>query len=1548
MMNRSAPFDFNPVNFKPSLITLAVLACLNTLTAQANPVAPTVTNGNASFANSGNTLTITNTPNTIINWQQFGINANETVRFIQQAPTSMVLNRVTGGDPSRLLGTLQSNGRVILENGRGIYISKDAVIDVAGFIATTLHITDKDFLAGKLRFNADKETPGSVVNDGEIRAASGGFVYLVAPQVENNGVMTSPSGEAILAAGNSVELVDSADPSLRVLVSAKSQDVNLSQLMTSHNGNVFSVVNSGKVSANTAVAGVDGKIYFQSAGNVQTTSTSVVEAKGNVQTDGGMIRAFAKGNGYYSGKFDVSGRNGGLVETSGHWLSIAGTHVNATPMISTGKMGNWLLDPVDITITHGAASTTFSSIYSPSTTTTITDGDINAALTTSSLTIQTSGGSGGNGDITFNTNGIAIGPSSGSTFAPVLSLVADRNINNINGTFSAGGSGFSVRLKALTGTMSTSAGSTLNLVGGSSGSQTLGVQVMNASSGGGVWNNAGTINWTGVSTVRLFDASAATLNNTATGILNITSSQGWAFLSDVNLGGSTQGGIINNSGILNVNQSTGFEALLNNTSTGTIHLTSGSGLSVQNAGVLSGTITLDVGTTMSLTETHGGSQTFNNTLINGGGTLALYPAASAVNFTGSVVLNNVALQIYRSSLSAQNLTLQNSSSMTAFNTALNLTASGNFVLDNSYVQGYSTAPVNITAGSITITNSSSVYSGGNVSLTTTIGDMVFSNDAAITAANGTMNLTSAANIRLLAGSTLTSSVDVYSSGEMTVTAAGNLIVQGGSAVGVLDCSDGCSYNTSSAYASLWSDGNQTITVGGGVDVLGGSNGGILVNLTQDPSWTGGKYSDGNFAEIVASGNQTVVSGGDIRVKGGTGINDSAVIQTGHHDFINGIQTITYGGNQKIIFTSAGLNLKVEGGGGFGSQAFVMSNGNNQVVEGGNNGGSGPSHNDAFNPIIVVNGGGAGELDGDYNAEAGIGIKTDPSSSRGSQTIYAASINLNGGSAPDAGAYISSKNADQVLKVGTTSSYTGAINMTAGSGSGIAVGIGSASSDVNLTVSAGSLAMTSTSSAKAILGAIGCNGSNNCSTSTVGNNATISATLNGGNLTMNGTRSSIGSEKGHAAITLTGTGTASSFLLNNGNIGTSDTVLTSADTVTIAVNSGTSGGISQAAGGSIRTNTLSVTARGGGVDLSGTNVIKGTLTASDLGSAGVSGVVNVILTELDAATSTIIRPTNVALNSSLNNVALTVIGDWDFASSGTSLSSGGTATSAGLTVSGNLVANGFQATGSVDFTVASGGNMTLSVSSTSGAGDLSFIAGNQLDFTSGTINRTGNVTLAAGSVLNINGNISTTATASLAAPTINLNAGSISAGNIQVVASGLLVKSGLFAQSINVVADTLKVDGGNITKTGSGKLDIKTTQDLTVTNSGHIFGDPDVDGITVGGTLFMDNGGTIESGSVASVYLNFPGLASGGFVVDGVLGAITGSTGAGFYAAGNPAVLGTNLHVTYGLNNQIPHELIGTGSGAGAGSGAGGSGTFPASVSSDPNSEDKKDEPKECS
>ena len=260
--------------------------------ALSNPTGPTVVNGAATFATSGPTLTVTNGPNAIISWQGFSIGAGEATLFNQPSAASAVLNRVTSQDPSSILGALRSNGRVFLINPNGITFGEGAVVDVAGLVASSLNLSNTDFLSGRMRF---VHTPGAgpVVNNGSITTSGANApVYLVGPSVTNGGVITSPRGEVILAAGDSVEVLDPATPDVTVQITAPGNQVlNMGSVIapSGHIGIHAGHFNqNGVVQATTAVAGDDGRIVLSATGSANFAPDSLTRADGTISTGGSI------------------------------------------------------------------------------------------------------------------------------------------------------------------------------------------------------------------------------------------------------------------------------------------------------------------------------------------------------------------------------------------------------------------------------------------------------------------------------------------------------------------------------------------------------------------------------------------------------------------------------------------------------------------------------------------------------------------------------------------------------------------------------------------------------------------------------------------------------------------------------------------------------------------------------------------------------------------------------------------------------------------------------------------------------------------------------------------------------------------------------------------------------------------------------------------------------------------------------------------------------------------------------------------------------------
>jgi len=321
---------------RPNLIAASVAACFAVSSASvlANPTDPTVVSGSASFSSAANALTVTNSNNAIINWQGFSIGVNEITRFVQPSSASAVLNRVTGAGgviPQSVIdGVLASNGRVFLLNPSGIVIGATAQIDVAGMVASSLNLSNEDFLSGRLRFT---EVPGAgaVVNNGAIETPSGGRVYLVAPSVENNGLIRSPQGEIVLAAGKEVELVSESSPFVTVRVTADAeQAVNLGQ-MISEAGRIGMfgalVRQAGVAQANSAVVGENGQIRLVATKDLNVEAGSTTTANG--PSGGSVLLQAEGGTNLVAGRVEATGSagKGGQVQALGLRVGVIGSGV---------------------------------------------------------------------------------------------------------------------------------------------------------------------------------------------------------------------------------------------------------------------------------------------------------------------------------------------------------------------------------------------------------------------------------------------------------------------------------------------------------------------------------------------------------------------------------------------------------------------------------------------------------------------------------------------------------------------------------------------------------------------------------------------------------------------------------------------------------------------------------------------------------------------------------------------------------------------------------------------------------------------------------------------------------------------------------------------------------------------------------------------------------------------------------------------------------------------------------------------------------------------
>lgn len=340
------------------------------------PTGGQVVSGKVGFAQNGNTLTIDqNSRRAIIDWQSFDIGSGNTVTFHQPGRDSVALNRVLGSDPSAIYGHLQANGQVFLVNPYGVYFAPGAQVDVGGLVASTLNISDNDFLHDKYQFSGSSSA--GVRNDGSIQAEKEGYVALLGRTVDNHGSITTLRGATALGAGASVSLTLAGQD----LVSFQVDGAALDAL----------VANGGVITA-------DGGRVVLSAQAKDALLQTVVNNQGRIQAQtvrshGGTIDLLGgdAGTVQVAGTLDASApttSDGGVIETSGAHLKVADGAV-LTEESAHGDDGSWLIDPQDFTIAASGGD--------------ISGTTLSANLAKGSVTIKsTTGGTGGHGDIFVN------------------------------------------------------------------------------------------------------------------------------------------------------------------------------------------------------------------------------------------------------------------------------------------------------------------------------------------------------------------------------------------------------------------------------------------------------------------------------------------------------------------------------------------------------------------------------------------------------------------------------------------------------------------------------------------------------------------------------------------------------------------------------------------------------------------------------------------------------------------------------------------------------------------------------------------------------------------------------------------------------------------------------------------------------------------------------------------------------------------------------------------------------------------------------------------
>lgn len=359
---------------KPTPVLMAVMAlATGSALAQGLPQGGTVVSGAATINQSGAAMTVTQqTDRLVTDWQRFSVGQGHTLTFVQPSASAVALNRVIGSDASVIQGALRANGHVFLVNPNGVLFSPTAEVNVGGLVASTLSISNEDFLAGRHRFSGGSTQ--AVVNQGHI---TGSAVAFIAARVVNQGDITAPGGTVALGAGRTVVLDLGGPVKLEVQEGALEALISQGGAIRAPGGIVYLAARSAGDLAATV-------IRHTGTTEAQTLATG---ERGQIMLLGGLDRDRIDVGGVLDASAP-SGGDGGFIETSAARVILAGD-LRVTTAAPQGRTGTWLIDPQDFTIAATGGD--------------MTGAQLTTALTSNNVTIESSTGqNGGAGDLFVN------------------------------------------------------------------------------------------------------------------------------------------------------------------------------------------------------------------------------------------------------------------------------------------------------------------------------------------------------------------------------------------------------------------------------------------------------------------------------------------------------------------------------------------------------------------------------------------------------------------------------------------------------------------------------------------------------------------------------------------------------------------------------------------------------------------------------------------------------------------------------------------------------------------------------------------------------------------------------------------------------------------------------------------------------------------------------------------------------------------------------------------------------------------------------------------
>jgi len=917
----------------------AAMAATAPPASNALPQGGVVAAGNAQIGSAGaNSLQVNqSSQRAVINWSSFDIGSQAKVQFVQPNADASVLNRVLANDPTQIFGQLSANGQVYIVNPSGIVFGKGSRVDAGALVATTLNSTDDDFMAGRRNFTRGAAN-GSVVNEGSLNVAPGGYVALLGASVTNSGSISAPGGSALLAAGDAVQLpltssgritLEVAPATINAVVSNSGEGV-----ISAPDGQVYiSATAAGSAAAQafnrglidvSSANGVGGTVTLRgqqvnladgsrilatgasgggtvqvggevqdvgpnSASAVHVEPNALIDASATERGNGGKVSLWSRDYTGYFGQIRARGGayggNGGFVEVSSKDRLAFNPAHPVDILAPFGARGTLLLDPGTIIICHTgdagcAGALSVSAIQGDASTTStdyLLDTTLATALTSGNVVLTASVAI---KDSTANVNVNTAAGGSLSLTAPNITLLGSYGVNG--GMVLAN----TDTTSKISGIISGAGGLTYN----GTSSSVLAMSAVNTYTGA-TNINTGTVNLQGSGSIN--NSSSVSLNNAKLGLVNVSS--GAFTITSYNLNNLS----LNNSTLSLPSIGVVGDAETSITSNAPITITGASNAINWNAGGTyqrllalpaltgSGTLTLNQAGNLSEIAISGNMSGFSGKIINnvlvGNGTLDIESANGWGSGTvqvnsGSFYANYAGQALYRIGISKVAANINQPASSLIMN-------GGNFYSSYNVAIG----ALNGTGGQVNVA-SAKTFTTGSLNSADSYAGVIAGAGGFIKVGTGTQTLTG---------------VSTYTGG--TTLSAGTLQIGNGttstsstaSVAGAITDNANLVYNYGSSAASTISN---TITGSGTLAATSGSGLTIAAPVTLTSSTSNILLAAGTglaAAGPTLSPGSTSVTGGDVTLNAlvSTAAGSKVTVYSGNYNTASLLSNIRVGGAQ---------------------------------------------------------------------------------------------------------------------------------------------------------------------------------------------------------------------------------------------------------------------------------------------------------------------------------------------------------------------------------------------------------------------------------------------------------------------------------------------------------------------------------------------------------------------------------------------------------------------------------------------------------------------------